>query len=307
MSVSYLISVVVCTYNRSELLSLCLDPLCQQTILSRGNYYEVIVVDNNSTDSTQQVVQKYIDKYPFVRITHEARQGLSHSRNRGWEEANGEYVAYIDDDAKAFLNWIESIVSFIKKYPAISAFGGPYFSYSNIPVPDWFPAEYGSMSLGENCKKLRQTEWISGTNMIYKKTLLRQLGGFDIAHGMTGDVMAYGEEIELLQRVKDNAMPIYYDPYICVYHLIMPHKLTLYFLLKSSCISSLEANKVFTRPLSRLRKLFNFILVCITSGYTFIVCDEKYLKSRLYRALQPVACTLGGLLATFGKNDAAKR
>jgi len=91
-----MISVIVCTYNRAELLRELLPTLCEQTVAF--TQYEVIVIDNGSTDHTKTVAAVFAARYPQVRYCYEPRQGLSHARNRGWQEAKGDYVAYIDDD-----------------------------------------------------------------------------------------------------------------------------------------------------------------------------------------------------------------
>ncbi|MGD8380729.1 MAG: glycosyltransferase, partial [Syntrophobacterales bacterium] len=93
------ISVIVCTYNRAELLGGTLRTLCHQTLDT--SEYEVIVVDNNSTDNTREVVDEFCRRSSNVRYCFEPQQGLSHARNQGLQEAKGKYVAYIDDDARA--------------------------------------------------------------------------------------------------------------------------------------------------------------------------------------------------------------
>jgi len=64
-------------------------------------------------------------------------------------EVEGEYVAYIDDDAQAYPDWVEKIASYIRRNRSIVAFGGPYYALSEIPLPDWFPPEYGSFDAGD--------------------------------------------------------------------------------------------------------------------------------------------------------------
>src|SRR3989344_2536998 len=106
-----IVTVVVCTYNRSDLLYKCLESLVRQTVSK--NLYEVLVVDNNSKDNTQQAVKRFIKTYVHIRNIKTDVQGLSHARNIGWKHAKGEYIAYIDDDAIAEPDWIEQIIQFI--------------------------------------------------------------------------------------------------------------------------------------------------------------------------------------------------
>jgi len=299
MSSSYLITVVVCTYNRSELLQVCLDSLACQIVAKDKPVFEVIIVDNNSTDATMDVACIFVEKYSHFRVVIEKQQGLSHARNCGWQEAQGQYVAYIDDDAKAYDDWIESIIAFTIQYPSVSVFGGPYFAYSVVPVPAWFPKDYGALSNGADTRSLRQDEWISGTNMIFRKSLLAQFGGFETELGMAGEVIAYGEETDLLQRMKDRKISIFYVPSVCVNHVIMAHKLNLYFLVKSSFARGMGTAKILNHSPSVCKKLFSLMIVCLKFPYTFTMCNERYIKTRLYRALAPVASRLGAFLFTM--------
>ena len=94
---SPLISAVICTYNRADLLAGAIESLLEQTL--NPAHREIIVVDNASTDGTRAVVEQFAPD--GVRYVLETRQGLGYARNRGWQEARGEFVAYIDDDARA--------------------------------------------------------------------------------------------------------------------------------------------------------------------------------------------------------------
>ncbi len=82
---STFISVVVCTFNRANMLATILQSLCEQSI--ETSEYEVVVVDNNSTDDTREVVDEFHRCFSNIRYCSESKQGLSHARNRGWREA----------------------------------------------------------------------------------------------------------------------------------------------------------------------------------------------------------------------------
>ena len=93
---SFLISVVICTYNRAALLANLLENLSAQSI--DPSTYEIIIVDNNSLDQTRNVVEAFATSHGNVSYGFEACQGLSWARNHGYRIARGEYVAYLDDD-----------------------------------------------------------------------------------------------------------------------------------------------------------------------------------------------------------------
>jgi glycosyltransferase involved in cell wall biosynthesis len=190
--------------------------------------YEIIVVDNNSSDDTRDVVSGFCEVYPNVRYSFEAQQGLSHARNRGWREARGEYVAYVDDDCKATTQWLAVARAVIlEKSPGV--LGGPYYAFYNSPKPAWWRDRYRSCEHAERARALRENEYLSGGNIFFRREILEALGGFDTRLGMSGGNLAYGEETALLRCVR-NRMPdeiIYYDPALFVYHLVPARKMSL--------------------------------------------------------------------------------
>jgi len=134
-----MISVIICTYNRADLLADVLQTVCEQSL--ERSEYEIIIIDNNSTDETPTIGQSFVALYPNVRCFVEMKQGLSHARNRGWQEARGEYVAYIDDDCKVPPKWLACADTIISEH-APDILGGPYFAFYNRPKPVWYSAYY---------------------------------------------------------------------------------------------------------------------------------------------------------------------
>jgi glycosyltransferase involved in cell wall biosynthesis len=216
---------VVCTYNRAELLVDVLQSLSEQTLDS--SEYEVIIVDNNSTDGTRAVAERFVVNHGNVRYCFEPRQGLSYARNRGWQEARGDYVGYIDDDGKAPAQWLAVAKGIIKEIsPAV--FGGPFYAFYNTPKPRWFKDTYSSHEHGNRARALGEHEYLDGLNMFLRRRLL-QAKGFDPALGMSGDEIAYGEETAWMLQIREK-MPdilIYYDPDLYIHHLVRASKMTL--------------------------------------------------------------------------------
>src|SRR5215210_4422246 len=102
-------SVIVCTYNRQKFIGACLHCLAGQT-LPIGNW-EVIVVDNNSTDRSASIIQTFISSHPQLpfRYVFEKEQGLSFARNRGIAESRGVVLVYIDDDVEVAPAYLQVI------------------------------------------------------------------------------------------------------------------------------------------------------------------------------------------------------
>lgn len=103
------ISIVVCTYNRREMLRRALDSLMYQKT-DGGFTYEILIVDDGSTDGTRDVVKEIASRSPVpVRYVREERMGISCARNRGIKESSGEWIAFCDDDELADVNWLKNL------------------------------------------------------------------------------------------------------------------------------------------------------------------------------------------------------
>lgn len=287
-----LISVVVCTYNRASLLKNCLRSLEKQT--ADKKIYEVIVVNNNSNDNMQEIVKDFAKTRLNIRMEKEENQGLSYARNRGWKEAKGKYIAYIDDDAVANPDWIEQTTIFIKNNPKINAFGGPYDRFSFKPLPAWLPDNYCTLNLGDKAKALNlRDECISGSNMIVNKSIFEKYGGFNTDFGMKGNRILYGEEAEFLGKLNKTEKPVFYVPTICVRHLVAERKLRLWWLLKSDYyhnFSCLLINKgrwdLSENILCLVKSLFMFPLYLLDK-------KKSPFKRKLYYGLSKIFSSLG--------------
>lgn len=212
------LSIIICTYNRAELLQKSINSLSGQEV--QPDDWELIVVDNNSTDSTRTVVSKF----PWVRYVFEPNQGLSHARNRGLEEASGDWVAYVDDECQMPSLWVGNILSLINAHRP-KVFGGPIYPWYEGDKPLWFKDDYGSYSLAHNLDASGQPH-ISGGNMGFDRAALRQAGGFDPALGVSAGRVLYGEETAIIQKLKnkfgDNCVE--YSENLANRHLVRPER-----------------------------------------------------------------------------------
>ena len=177
-----LFSVVICSYNRLDHLLASVTSALQQTI--PADTYEVIVVDNASTDGTAQAIQKLVDEHPNLRYLYETRLGLATARNTGWQAAQGTYIAFLDDDAKAESNWLETAKELIERNPTnLRCVGGPIHPFYTSPKPDWWLDKYEIRTRGDVQRHLRQGEFFSGSNMIWLRETLGKYGGFEANAG----------------------------------------------------------------------------------------------------------------------------
>jgi glycosyltransferase involved in cell wall biosynthesis len=305
------ISVVICTFNRADLVANALQTLCEQTIDKPD--YEVIVVDNNSKDNTQAVTEDFCRSYPNIRYCFETKQGLSYARNRGWREAKGAYVAYMDDECKVPAQWLTVAKQIIERL-APAVFGGPYFGYLNSPPPRWWKMSYESFELSENARSLETGEYVRGGNIFIQRRVLERLGGFSTDLGMSGEKIGYGEESQLQRHIRAT-MPddfIYYDPELYVYHLVRPEKMTLRWILYSHFVASRHSYHVFRDknaheirpPLFRL--MAQAVITTFRFFWDFIVAvlrrDRKrypYLQNYLYENTVEHLHTLGSIYERY--------
>ena len=107
------VSVVICTWNRCQILAGCLDSLATHG-WGQSNAWEVVVIDNNSTDETASVVASYREALP-IRYALEPAQGITHARNRGLHVAASRIIFFIDDDVRIRALWLEGYLAAIRR------------------------------------------------------------------------------------------------------------------------------------------------------------------------------------------------
>lgn len=141
------ISVVVPTYNRAALLRRALQSLFSQR--AAGSNFEIIVVDNNSSDETGEVVESLKPSSPVtLRSVRETRQGNAYARNAGIDRAAGSIVAFLDDDVEADENWVSTIKTALDRAPQIAFVGGRILPLWEREPPSWLtPAHWAPLAL----------------------------------------------------------------------------------------------------------------------------------------------------------------
>ncbi len=290
------VSIAVCTYNRSKYLQKCLDSLVRQKDVDSKDY-ELLIIDNNSTDQTKQITTAYINNFPSIKIHYyfEPKIGVSNARNRAIKESRGEYIAYIDDDGIAYPDWIYQIIKFTHRNPYILAFGGRVYRYTEISVPKWAPPEYGTLDLGEKEKEV--TGGIFGCNMMFRKSLLEKLRGFNPNLGMVGKTMGYGEEDEIYAKMVKQNLPIIYSPHIKIKHLLLNYRLNMFWRLKSKF--TIVLTELLQKNAARERTKYVSVVLNLLS-YKNLTSDSP-IENKIYNILLAFDIITAVLYAYFLK------
>ncbi|HBH06887.1 MAG TPA: glycosyltransferase family 2 protein [Flavobacteriales bacterium] len=219
------VSVIVCTYNREKYLSQNLESLKNQK--ADSSLYEIVIINNKSTDRTNDIATQFVADNPQLNCKYhiESQQGLTQARNRGIKESEGEYLAFIDDDAFARPEYIQSIIQFFEEYKTPDAAGGRIIpQYEAGDEPKWMSPYLltlvAALDMGDEVKEFRPQKFPIGANMIFKAKVFEEIGLFDINLGRRGDKLEAGEEKDLIFRLRSRGGKIFYAPNIIVDHII---------------------------------------------------------------------------------------
>jgi glycosyltransferase involved in cell wall biosynthesis len=230
------VSLTIQTYNRAQMLAETLESL--RSLRRPGAIeYEILVVDNNSTDDTPEVIRRYGDLLaPRLRSVFEPRQGLSHARNRALAEARGTVVSFIDDDVAVDPGWLEAVCSAFTMWAASVVGGRSYLIYPpSLSRPLWLPASredlYSRLDHGPEPLVGTDKE-LFGLNFSVRKDQALEVGGFNPSFGRSGNTLACGEESDLLARIRRAGGVVVYEPRAVVGHRIPPERLTKKWLLR---------------------------------------------------------------------------
>lgn len=216
-----MISIIVCTYNRSPVLRRMLDSFYKQEYLEDIKY-ELLIVDNNSKDETKLLASEYIHD-PACKYIFEPRQGLSVARNRGVDESKGEIIAFLDDDVIVDKHWLKNLEECYLETKADAVGGRAYLIMEKEP-PDWLGPAFknilSEVELGNDRQFPANGEGLYGLNLSFRRSVLTDAGKFDEKLGRTGSQLLGAEEAVLLKKVYLQKKLIVYEPKAVVGHII---------------------------------------------------------------------------------------
>ncbi|MBI4430617.1 MAG: glycosyltransferase family 2 protein [Candidatus Omnitrophica bacterium] len=216
-----LYSVIVCTHNRASLLDRCLIALLNQDF---SGLYEVIVVNNASTDQTGQLAQNYAENSGGkIRYFFEAHLGKSYALNQAIGAAKGGILLFTDDDVMVPDNWVSAMNASFQTQ-SVDGVGGKIFPRWMVDPADWLSEElYPNLALidyGNESFNLDFDRPYYGANMAFRKSVFEKIGNFRTDLGRRGKLLLGNEDTEFCKRALSQGFRLIYDPNVIVYHRV---------------------------------------------------------------------------------------
>jgi glycosyltransferase involved in cell wall biosynthesis len=220
------ISAIICTHNRDRYLGLAIDSLLAQDL----DNFEILVIDNASTDTTKAVVEARLGD-PRLRYVYESTLGLSTARNRGAQESQAAILAYLDDDAIATPTWLSTLVAAYAQDDKLAIAGGKVTLIwtDGITPPTWLSdslaGNLGAYDLGETLTYIEQPGLTPrGLNYSIRRDFLDSVGGFDPKLGRVGTNLLSNEELQMTELALQRDWQVAYLPTALVAHHVSPER-----------------------------------------------------------------------------------
>ncbi len=271
-----MVSVVVCTYNREKYIGTCLTLLAEQTENSAA--YEVLVVDNMSTDNSREIIERVIAQYPNrpLRYFIEKNQGHTYARNRGVREAKGEYISFLDDDAFVKPDYIKQLAEHFTSNSSVMAIGGKIIPQYEGEEPEWM-SKYlltlvSALDMGNETKEFPKNKFPIGANMAFRKQVFDQYGLFNTDLGRRADGLEGGDEKELFMRLRKGNALIHYVPAVAVSHIIPEKRIQIAYIKGLGIgVGSSEMKRLKNAGLGKkLNKYASEVVKWLASFYLFL-------------------------------------
>jgi glycosyltransferase involved in cell wall biosynthesis len=228
------LDVVICTYNNAAGLDRTLGALGRSR--PADGRWSVLVVDNNSTDDTAQVVERHraSGALPSLSRVEEHRQGLTWARLRGVTGTTAPWIAFVDDDCIVDEWWVERTVAFARSHPEAGAFGGRVVlehEQEVRPVLRDYGWAFAEQDLGD---EVQPVDCLVGAGMVLNRAALDECGWTrePLLADRVGASLVSGGDVELALRVAGTGRPLWYDPESAIHHEIPARRVTRDYLVR---------------------------------------------------------------------------
>jgi glucosyl-dolichyl phosphate glucuronosyltransferase len=226
------LSIVICSYNRGNYIFAALESLRKQDLSK--DFFEIVVVDNNSTDNTFEVVKRFESENPDLNFiyTKETNQGLSFARNKGIEVSKGEFIVFIDDDAVAKEDFAKNLLAHFAEYQEYSAIGGkvlPIFENEEEPVwmSKYIERLVSKVDYGDKIQDFRK-KYPVGCNMAFRKEVFTKVGTFNTELNLRSD------DKYIFNKISKAKLKVLYAYDVVVWHNIEKERTTDAFIIRLS-------------------------------------------------------------------------
>ena len=243
------ISLLICTHNSSKIIEKTLSYLSKQKVRS-SIPWEVVLVDNASTDGTAEIAKSFWNSDTPLRIVYEPKPGVAYARSTGMNACQYSYIGFIDDDNWVMENWVEAAYASMESHPDAGAIGGPSEAVFESPAPEWFTQYSKNYAVGEQYDKPGKIEEFNkllwGAGMVLRKEawdLLFAHGYEPIHESRSGKNLSSGEESEILLLFKLMGLSLYYDPELKIKHFMTSERLNWKYYLRLR--KSLGASSIY--------------------------------------------------------------
>ena len=221
------IAAIICTHNRENYLGAAIDSLLNQDCSN----YEILVVDNASSDRTREIVEARLS-YSNLKYIYEPNLGLSVARNRGAKETTAPILAYLDDDAVASSQWLKIIAQAYQNNSNLAIAGGKVTLIwpDGVVQPQWMSSELtgnlGAYDLGDATVYINEPGLTPrGLNYSIRRTFLEEIGGFDVNLGRVGKNLLSNEELYMTELALKQGWQVAYLPEALAAHNVAPERL----------------------------------------------------------------------------------
>jgi glycosyltransferase involved in cell wall biosynthesis len=264
------ISIIICTYNRELYLPKCLEHLKNQT--EAPSNFEIILVNNNSTDKTENICENFIQENPQLSVIYikENNPGLSFARNKGIETASGDILCFIDDDGFAIQEYVTIVKRFAEDphYKDIISFGGKVIPcYNKGKEPKWISSYIDGLvskvDLGDKVM-LFTKKYPAGCNMVFRKEFFEEHGGFNV------DLHTRGDDKFVFDKLKKAGLKTLYLPALKVEHFIDDYRLEKGFIIRLSKIIG-QSEAIRLKETSKFEKIIKLIEYIFKFGAALII------------------------------------
>lgn len=286
MSQEFFISVVVCTYNRQDLLKLCIESLFNQSYPK--DKYEIIIIDSGPTNGTEDIDIKLLNHSPCeFRYIYRDSIGLSAARNVGIVESKGNVIAFIDDDAEANEDWLKYLVEPYDEADVVCVGGKTIPKYESTPSK-WFEKRFwgwvGLQDLGETRKTIEKgklEEYPVGCNVSFRKEIFKKIGFFREDLGrIKGSLLSY-EETEICDRILFSGYKIVYEPKGIVRHFIPKDRVSLMHFIKRYYFEGISEARVNTS----FKKSIRISLRVLTYPIKFLIISDIHIFFSIFYSI----------------------